>query len=174
MKRKDALAFVAAGLVVGRPLAGSATAEKSSSNTIAIGKPFPGLTVVARDGTEYPVPATDGRPTLITMFASWCPPCRIEMPKIAGDWKRLNDRLFIIGFDLFEPDEKAAAYIQLIGIPFPVATLATTDADFFGNLGIPHAILISKDGIVRDMWAGIDEASDRDPLFGRLIKVGIN
>jgi len=175
MNRKHALALVAAGLVAARPAAaGAVAAGKKPSTTIDIGSAFPLLTVVARDGASYDVPASDGRPTLISMFASWCPPCPVEVPRLVDDWHRYKDRLFMVGFDLFESDEKAAAYIDLLKIPFPVATLATTDEEFFGKMGIPHTILIDKAGIVRDMWAGVDETSDRDPLFGRLAKIGLS
>jgi len=175
MKRKDAIGLAAAGLLAGLPAMGRTEAQPPvKTNVIDVGKAFPLLTVVARDGTAYDVPASDGRPTLITMFASWCGPCRLELPFLIGDWHRWNERVFIIGFDLSESDEKAAAYIDLLKIPFPVATLATTDADFFGRFSIPHGILIDKAGIVRDMWEGIDASSGRDPLFGRLAKVGIS
>jgi len=173
MRRKTLLGLLA-GAVAAAPLPALAVDQPKPSPNVDIGKPFPLLTVVARDGVEYDVPASDGRATMITLFASWCPPCRVEMPRIVGDAHRFRDKLFTIGFDVFEPDEKAATYMDAIKVGFPVATLATTDKDFFGQLGIPHTILIDKHGIVRDMWAGVDESDERDPLFGHLQRIGIS
>ena len=141
--------------------------------SVAVGQPFPAITLVDRDGGQHNVPDDDGKPVLFTFFASWCPPCRNEMPRIAASYERYHDRLAFYGVDLFEPDRKAAQMIKDLSIRFPVLTLSTTDRDFFGTgFPIPTSILIDGKGIVRDIWSGYDDAGP-GPFFGHLGKVGI-
>jgi len=174
MNRTDAIRLIAAiGASVALP--SPARAADTKTPALAVGKPFPLLSVVARDGTTYDVPASDGRPTLIAIFASDCGPCRIDMPRISARVGRLADKLFTMGFDLAESDDAAAAYIKKIGIPFPVATVTTTDKDFFGgSVALPTFLFIDKAGVIRDLWSGSDDTDERDPLLGHLQKVGLS
>jgi thiol-disulfide isomerase/thioredoxin len=180
MKRADLLRSMASIASIGAiggvaALPRAARAADRQTPAIAVGKPFPLLSVVARDGTTYDVPASDGRPTLIAIFASDCGPCRIDMPRVAVRVGRLAERLFTIGFDLTESDDAAAAYIKKANISFPVATLATTDKDFFGGgILLPSFLFIDKAGVIRDLWSGANDTDERDPLLGHLQKVGLN
>jgi peroxiredoxin len=163
---------LAAG-VVAAPLAARAADPKAP--VIAVGKPFPLLSVVARDGTTYDVPASDGRATLLIVFASDCGPCRIDMPRILPHVTQLAGKLFTIGFDLTESDDAAGAYIKRQNITFPVATLTTTDKDFLGGgILMPAYFIIDKNAIIRDMWSGANDTDERDPLLGHLQKVGLS
>jgi len=174
MSRLGALRLIAAtGAWAALPAPARAAGPKTP--TIAVGKPFPLLSVVARDGTTYDVPASDGRPTFIAIFASDCGPCRIDMPRIAARVGRLSDKLFTMGFDLTESDDAAAAYIKKINIPFPVATVTTTDKDFFGgSVALPTFLFIDKAGVIRDLWSGADDTDERDPFLGHLQKIGLS
>lgn len=172
MRRSTALRLLAAG-VAAVPLGARAADQKTPA--IAVGKPFPLLSVVSRDGTTYDVPASDGRATLIVVFASDCGPCRIDLPRILPHVARLADKLFTIGFDLTEPDDAAAAYIKRVNITFPVATLTTTDKDFLGGgIALPSFLFIDKGAIIRDLWTGANDTDERDPLLGHLQKVGLS
>jgi thiol-disulfide isomerase/thioredoxin len=141
---------------------------------IEAGRAFPQTTFVARDGSTYDLPDAGAKPTLLVFFASWCGPCREEMPRIIGSYRHYGERLRFIGIDLFEPDAKAAAFASDLHVPFPVVTLSTTEAGLFGKNGIklPMSILVADTGIVRDIWFGYDDHGP-GPFFGHLVKVGI-
>src|ERR1700694_5153404 len=135
---------------------------------IEVGQAFPPTTFVARDGSTYDLPDADGKPTLLIFFASWCAPCRDEMPRIVGAYRHYGQRLRFIGIDLFEPDAKAAAFAGDMQIPFPIVTRSTTDRGFFGNrVKLPMSVLVADAGIVRDLWFGYNDRGP-GPFFGRL------
>jgi cytochrome c biogenesis protein CcmG/thiol:disulfide interchange protein DsbE len=171
MKRSQAMLLVAGALALPHGAAAS-TAASPRQPKMAIDYPIPPFDVVDREGGPHAVPALDGLPMVLTFFASWCPPCRIEVPNMVAVARRYAGKLSVIGFDLYESEEKANAYIDDQKISFPVATLSTTDRDFFGKgITLPFGVLINKDGIIRDIWTGNEGNSN--PLFGRLIRVGL-
>lgn len=149
-----------------------AAAATARQPKMAVDYPFPPVDVVDRDGKTHAIPPTDGHPMLLTFFASWCEPCRKEIPNMIAALHRYQGKLSVIGFDLHESVEKANAYIDEMKISFPVATQSTTDEDFFGkHYTLPFGMLINKDGIIKDIWEGYED--DTNPLWGRLIKVGL-
>jgi hypothetical protein len=78
------------------------------------------------------------------------------------------------GADPKSPALAVGAYIKKIGIPFPVATLTTTDKNFLGDgIAQPAFLFIDKAGIVRDLWSGANDTDERDPLLGHLQKIGL-
>jgi cytochrome c biogenesis protein CcmG, thiol:disulfide interchange protein DsbE len=163
--------LLVAGGLTSLPLRVAAAARREPR--MALDYPIPPVDVVDRDGKSHTIPSSDGLPMVLTFFASWCEPCRKEIPNMVAALRRYEGKLSVIGFDLHESVEKANAYIDEMKIPFPVATQATTDEDFFGkSYTLPFGILVNKDGIIKDMWNGYD--GDSNPLWGRLIRVGLH
>ncbi|MBV8067571.1 MAG: TlpA family protein disulfide reductase [Candidatus Eremiobacteraeota bacterium] len=90
-----------------------------------------------------------GRVVLINLWASWCPPCRAEMP----DLQRLanahaNDGIAIVGVNEGESPQRARAFADSLGIRFPIWMDETQRYGRTYALGLPTTVILDRHGIV--------------------------
>ena len=117
-----------------------------------IGKAAPTLVLTALDGRTFDLAKLRGKAVLVNYWATWCAPCRNEMPKLDAFYRRYhNQGLEIIGISIdfprdFEKVRKAAQTIT-----YPTAVAKAITADGFGiPKGVPITWIIDRDGKVRD------------------------
>jgi peroxiredoxin len=133
------------------------------------GSPAPDFTLVARDGGKVTLAGLKGQVVMINFWATWCGPCRQEMPLLA----QLHAKYEPLGFTLLgvnvEPDS-AAAVTWLQGVPVPFPILFDTDsavAGRFGVEGMPSTVFVDRNGQVRYVHRGYkpgDEARYADMI----------
>ncbi len=85
---------------------------------------------------------------LINFWATWCPPCREEIPGLIDLQKKFGDKSFtILGVDVGESKVKASSFAEKIGINYPVVLdldMAVTER--YSVVGIPTSFLVSSQG----------------------------
>ncbi len=122
-----------------------------------IGQPAPDFALAdARDpATIRRLSDFRGQVVLLNWYASWCDPCRREIPAFLRARAALAGQLEIVGVDYLEPPEKAVGILQELGADYP----ALLDAD--GSIashyripGMPTTFLIAADGTLLAMKAG--------------------
>jgi len=133
------------------------------------GAPAPAFTLAARDGGKLSLADLKGQVVMINFWATWCGPCRQEMPLLA----QLHDQYEPLGFTMLgvnvEPDS-AAAVAWLKGVPVTFPILFDTDsavAGSFGVEGMPSSVLVDRNGQVRYIHRGYkpgDEAKYADMI----------
>jgi cytochrome c biogenesis protein CcmG, thiol:disulfide interchange protein DsbE len=131
-----------------------------------IGETAPELIVTALDGTTYDLAKLRGKVVMVNYWATWCAPCRKEMPKLDAFYKRRRAQgLEIIGISIdFERDvEKARRAARAVSYPVALAK-AITDDGFGIPKGVPVTWVIDVDGTVRDMFIDV-----RDELLNRIV-----
>jgi peroxiredoxin len=136
---------------------------------VAPGSAAPDFSLAARDGGKVRLADLKGQVVMINFWATWCGPCRQEMPLLA----QLNTKYEPLGFTLLgvnvEPDS-AAAVTWLKGMPVTFPILFDTDstvAGSFGVEGMPSTVFVDRKGQVRYIHQGYkpgDEARYADMI----------
>lgn len=122
-----------------------------------VGEPAPDFTVDLLDGGSFSLSdhiAEDGRPLIINLWASWCAPCRKEMPDLSA-FARDHPEIAVLGVAVEDPLEDARTFGAEID---PEYALAYGDAAFeeaYHNFGLPVTYLLDADGAVTEVFNGI-------------------
>lgn len=103
-----------------------------------------------------------GKVALVDFWASWCRPCRGEIPNIANIYKKYGDKMVVISLNVWDKPDAQAAAIQEMNMNWIQLSDTTKNAtEAYGVNGIPQIMLIGADGTIlaRDLREGaIEEA----------------
>jgi cytochrome c biogenesis protein CcmG/thiol:disulfide interchange protein DsbE len=113
----------------------------------------------------------NGRPAYINVFATWCMPCRGEMPAILEQTKEYRDKIVFLFVDEQEPAATVARFARKFGVADPVAVDRGQFAATFAVGGLPESIFIDRQGIVRYIYRGLIPP---DVLVSELSKLATN
>lgn len=128
----------------------------ASGRQITIGKPFPAIDLLSPAGAHVKYAPTQGKVTIVNVFATWCPPCRAESPAYALFSKSAAaNGVDITAIDRAESPPQIEAYRQKYGLTFPYLIDGGNDTrDVLGARAMPVTIVIDARGIVRADVAG--------------------
>lgn len=113
-----------------------------------------------------------GRVVLVNFWATWCAPCRVEIPDLAALHTELADEgLTVVGVALEEDGPTVVApFVAEHAIPYPIALDDGTAAGAFGGvLGLPTTFIIAPDGRVVRRLLGIFRPEEMRPLLDALL-----
>ena len=130
----------------------------AKSEKVSIGLPAPEVTLKDLDGKDVPLSHYKGQVVLVNFWATWCEPCRIEIPWLIEMQQKYGAKGFVVlGIALDEEGASAVAPFvgkerwdvngQKLPMNYPIFIGNDEIADKFGGLfGYPTSILISRDG----------------------------
>ncbi len=123
------------------------------------------------DGTRFSLSehqATDGRPVFLNLWASWCVPCRNEMPAIDAAADRYPG-VFFLGIAVEDDPRAAERFAEEIGVDYPLGFDETDRVNVgYPHFGLPATFLISEDGRVVERVFGEVTESQIDALLAGL------
>lgn len=115
--------------------------------------PAPAFAVPTLDGDTVRLSELRGQVVLLNFWATWCPPCRVEMPGFQDVWEDYGDRGFtLIGLSVDRGDRSAVErWVRDRGFTYPIAFApASVVRDYGGASVLPTSLLINREGrIVR-------------------------
>lgn len=133
---------------------GKATKTVTAEIGVTPGKQFDGFTLTSLDGKPITV-GSSGKVTVINFWATWCPPCREEMPELNKFAKKYQQSLVFYAVDIQEDSDKVAEFITKNN--YTMTTLLDNDgtvAKKFRISAIPTTIVIDKDGLIKFRKSG--------------------
>jgi cytochrome c biogenesis protein CcmG/thiol:disulfide interchange protein DsbE len=149
-------AIVMGAVVLLAPGPAASDPGRSPDQVAGIGQPAPPLAVPQLGGGEIALANLEGSPVWVSFMASWCPPCREELPIMNGLAARYADTgLVVVAIDVREDESVADAFARELQVAFPVGldTDGSAQSDW-GAFALPVHYWIDADGIVRDGASG--------------------
>ena len=126
-----------------------------------VGAKAPDFELTLFDGQEFDLSSHldgDGRPVVLNFWASWCIPCRVEMPAIDAVARRRTDILFL-GIAVQDAEPAARGFADEVGVSYPLGyDTDGTILEAYPILGLPATWIIAADGTVAGQFFGqLDE-----------------
>jgi len=127
-------------------------------NTLRAADMMPAFSLTsAIDGKQVKSDDFKGKALLVTFFATWCPPCRQEIPSLIKLQDEFSSQGFsVIGFSMDEKGPKVVAkLVEKEKINYPVLmSESKTEREFGGIVGIPTSFLINRQGKIIKRYPG--------------------
>lgn len=140
------------------------------------GEPAPDVAVQLLQGSTLSLSDLQGQVVLVNFWATWCPPCRVEMPGFQRVYEaRRDDGFAILGLSTDRlPDDQIRWFLEQRGIDYMVGRATQYAAQAFGGAStLPTSILIDTEGRIRRTVVGVyDEAELVADVDGLLREAG--
>jgi thiol-disulfide isomerase/thioredoxin len=139
--------------------ASAAYEDQAAADELAVGKPAPlQFTMKDMNGVDVKLASFKGKVILLNFWATWCGPCREEIPSLVQLQQRYGDQLVVLGVSIDDPLAKLKPYATEMHMNYPV--LVGKDRqdvqDAFGPLfGIPVSVFVDRDGKIWKRHSGI-------------------
>ncbi len=129
------------------------------------GKPAPTFSLDSLDGHKVSLADYRGKKkVVISYWASWCGPCRVELPEMKRFYEKYhkdNSDFEFVAISIDDDRESAETYAQKAKLPFPVLLdLRHEAADAYSVEAIPATFIVDKDGKVKQTQTGLDETME--------------
>ena len=124
--------------------------------------PAPDFKLVGLDGKPVTLANSKGKVILLNFWATWCGPCRAEIPDLVGLQNKYKDRLQILGLVVDDDDQNAIKeFSEKFGVNYPVA-IASDDIrmQYGGIVALPTSFLLDAEGRIVQKHEGL-----RDPVL---------
>ena len=112
------------------------------------------------NGRQQQFSQWNNKVVLLNFWATWCPPCRREMPDFIEVYKQYKDKDFIVVGVGIDDEDKIAQFVQKLGVNYPILvggrTAMQVSYKYGNNSGaLPYSIIIDKHGIIRYRAGGL-------------------
>jgi peroxiredoxin len=132
----------------------------------------PDFSLQAADGSTVSLGDLRGKVVLLNFWATWCPPCKAEMPDLEALYRDhgIEHDFVVVGVNLQEDRDTVRKYAGEARISFPLLLDSTGEVsgDRYAVRTLPMSMIIGRDGRIRDAWSG---RLSRETMVDRLERV---
>ena len=121
------------------------------------GQPAPPIQAKLLDGTTFNLADDKGKVVIVNMWATWCAPCREEMPALDAYYRKHRDQgLVLVALSMDDPKDEAKVRKVTQSYAFPVGLELDTYLKGYGRIWrLPLTFVVDRQGILRkDQWYG--------------------
>jgi thiol-disulfide isomerase/thioredoxin len=137
-----AAAILTTGLVLAVGCSGGVSSQPDAEDLAS-------LSFSRFDGTPAGFGEYQGQPLVVNFFASWCEPCKTELPDLQSVHEDVGDRVTFLGIDTKDTLEDGQAMAAAAGLTYDLARDPSGDVvTAVGGVGMPTTVLVSADGDV--------------------------
>ena len=158
-RRPSAMRFAFLALLL--VLAPSASSAKATAGDRAID-----FTLKSMDGKTVKLSSLKGKVVLIDFWASWCVPCKKELPvldKLAGEWAKAKKNVVVLTINIDQDRANAEKFLKSAGVK-NLTTLLDPEGTVAGQYELPTmptSYVIDKKGIVKHIHAGYEPGDEK-------------
>ena len=123
---------------------------------LAPGSSVPAMSRADMHGRPVDLAALQGKLILIDFWASWCPPCIVEIPRLIAMQETYGPRgLQVVGISMDDSAQPVRDVAKRFAFNYPVVLGdAKLGSEFGGVLGLPVQMLVGRDGRILKIWTG--------------------
>lgn len=183
---RSSIYLLAAGLLIGigvgvlliftlRAEGGSSQNGSVSDSSVPavteLGSPAPDFELLSMQGEQVKLSDFEGKPVLINFWATWCGPCRLEMPLFQKYHEIFGDDLTILAINMGESIDEVSAFASEERLDFPILLdrLGVVE-ELYRVRGLPSTYFIDQEATIKFLHLG---AVTEDQLLGYLDRLGV-
>ena len=142
------LLFVKSGLLIFFMLFAPGLNAEPALTPLLDKKPAPALLLTDMDGVKHDIRDYRGRPVIINFWATWCPPCRRELPSMNRAWKKIKDEgIVMLAVDVGEDEDTVFTFMADYPIDFTVLLDSSGDVSArWPVVGLPTTFVLDRKG----------------------------
>jgi len=147
--------LIAGGLWIGLNRVNTSETSAGLAQPVT-GSPAPEIQLRTLDGETVSLSSYQGRPVLVNFWATWCGPCRVEMPEFQEAHREFGDDLVILGVNATSQDNgDIEGFVNGMGITFPILLDERGEAlDAYQIFAMPTSVFIDRNGIIKEIYTG--------------------
>jgi len=121
-----------------------------------VGYPAPDFELPTPEGEPVRLSDYRGRPVLLNFWATWCPPCRVEMPHIQAVHEAYGARLVVLAVAVQDDWAFTRPFMDRYGFTFTALQDREMEATFAYRIqSLPTSVFVDREGIIRQIWTGL-------------------
>jgi thiol-disulfide isomerase/thioredoxin len=118
-------------------------------------RPFPEIDLLDAKGGVQSLKSALGQVTILNFWATWCGPCRLELPELQQVYNEMAAKgVVILAVNVDSPREQVAPFFKRANLSLPVFFLDDETEATIGVRSLPTTVLLDADGMVVNVWGG--------------------
>lgn len=121
------------------------------------------------DGETVRLSDFRGQPVLINFWATWCGPCRVEMPDIQARYEKYAPDLVILAVDFDEPKETVQFFVDELELTFPILLdVGGKIQELYLVRGYPSSYFVDREGVIQAVQIGVMTGGQLDEFLAEV------